>query len=541
MLRQIRKSLKGVHNQVDDRDDRNIDNNLEQNLQQSAERADLNTSDRQLEKEQSPIKQLTDPDYEFLFDQLLEGVAHGWHDGRIIKFFERLETRGNPEFWISWLQRFGRKILTTSVPDRELAARMLLFGQITQSAPSLKDFGLLAYQIGHQLIIKSEGESVWDYSESKPVVEKNYPQDSSSTSVVWEYLETNEQEIAPTSLSLTPLETTTAAAELPEASTDEQISSPEPFLEDATTVDPFLDEVETNSAFSRSSEFESEAIPDLCEQTETPTLDYPEIEPELSSNDKTIHEPMPALADENIPSPSIIPVQTSTNIEQNFDSAQANANQKLEAEIPSITTEQLLWILQQDANLVEQMSAQLNLDTKNPQLLMQALIERLSTHGETEAQKNLALAESWFELGLKQANLGNMEEAIASWDRAIAINPNLASAWHNRGSALGHLAKFTEAIASFNRALKIDPQDAQTWNDRAHALIKLKKWEEAVASWDRALEIEPNCYQFWYNRGYALEKLGRSEESIASYEQALQMQPDVIFNNNRYINLLENS
>jgi tetratricopeptide (TPR) repeat protein len=250
---------------------------------------------------------------------------------------------------------------------------------------------------------------------------------------------------------------------------------------------------------------------------------------------------MPALADENIPSPSIIPVQTSTNIEQNFDSAQANANQKLEAEIPSITTEQLLWILQQDANLVEQMSAQLNLDTKNPQLLMQALIERLSTHGETEAQKNLALAESWFELGLKQANLGNMEEAIASWDRAIAINPNLASAWHNRGSALGHLAKFTEAIASFNRALKIDPQDAQTWNDRAHALIKLKKWEEAVASWDRALEIEPNCYQFWYNRGYALEKLGRSEESIASYEQALQMQPDVIFNNNRYINLLENS
>ena len=31
---------------------------------------------------------LKDGDYEFLYNQLLEGVAHGWHDRRIIKFFQ---------------------------------------------------------------------------------------------------------------------------------------------------------------------------------------------------------------------------------------------------------------------------------------------------------------------------------------------------------------------------------------------------------------------------------------------------------------------
>jgi hypothetical protein len=37
---------------------------------------------------------LTDTDYEFLYMQLLDGVAHGWHEGRILRFFEKLGDRG---------------------------------------------------------------------------------------------------------------------------------------------------------------------------------------------------------------------------------------------------------------------------------------------------------------------------------------------------------------------------------------------------------------------------------------------------------------
>ena len=49
---------------------------------------------------QSINSALTENDYEFLFNQLLDGVAHGWHLGKIIKFFSNLESRSNISQWI---------------------------------------------------------------------------------------------------------------------------------------------------------------------------------------------------------------------------------------------------------------------------------------------------------------------------------------------------------------------------------------------------------------------------------------------------------
>jgi hypothetical protein len=37
-----------------------------------------------------PPPPLTDTDYEFLFTQLLERVAHGWQQARVLRFFEKL-------------------------------------------------------------------------------------------------------------------------------------------------------------------------------------------------------------------------------------------------------------------------------------------------------------------------------------------------------------------------------------------------------------------------------------------------------------------
>jgi tetratricopeptide (TPR) repeat protein len=489
-----------------------------------------------------------------MFDQLLEGVAHGWHEGRIIKFFDRLQTRGKPESWIEWLESFGTKVLAKSVPDRELAARMLLFGQTVQSSPSLKNFGLLAYQIGHQLIGNNDGDSVWEYSEIEivndvPPSPADWQDLTSTEAAVWEYEETSLPNFS--TQDNIPQEIDSSIAEISQISTDlspsssnlELVETPQQLESDSVDRTPAMPASLDDNIAQDVGDLDSSSVVDeispLSDLSAAEPIDSSETSTEIVSHDNSISEPTPEIFDDLASSP-IISSSNSTNIEQNLNLSPALANENVEANIPNLTPEQLLWILQQDANLIAQMSAQLNIDTTDPKMLIQTSIERYNSDRSSNEQKNLELAESWFELGLKQANLDNMEEAIAAWDKAIAINPNLASAWHNRGSALGHLSKFTEAIDSFDKALEIDPQDAQTWNDRAHALLKLKRWSEAIESWDKAIDIYPNFYQFWYNRGYALEKLGRSEESIASYEKALQMQPDVLSINNRYSKLLEN-
>ncbi len=70
----------------------------------------------------SSVPPLTDANYEFLFNQLLDGVAHGWHAKRIVKFFHNLGERGKQEDWIAWLERFQSKITATpSVSVQQMA------------------------------------------------------------------------------------------------------------------------------------------------------------------------------------------------------------------------------------------------------------------------------------------------------------------------------------------------------------------------------------------------------------------------------------
>ena len=50
------------------------------------------------------------------------------------------------------------------------------------------------------------------------------------------------------------------------------------------------------------------------------------------------------------------------------------------------------------------------------------------------------------------------EEALASYDRAVALRPNHADAHNNRGQVLRELERYEEALASYDRALALRPR-----------------------------------------------------------------------------------
>ena len=102
---------------------------------------------------------LSDKDYEFLFNQLLDGISHGWHEGRILKYFEDLGERGKARLWVSWLNKFQDKVLSTENPDLQLASKMMRLAELAQSFPSIEPIGKISYDIGQKLYSKTtEGE-----------------------------------------------------------------------------------------------------------------------------------------------------------------------------------------------------------------------------------------------------------------------------------------------------------------------------------------------------------------------------------------------
>ena len=81
------------------------------------------------------------------------------------------------------------------------------------------------------------------------------------------------------------------------------------------------------------------------------------------------------------------------------------------------------------------------------------------------------------------------EEALISYDEALALHPNHVSALHGRGIALRNLRRPAEALMSHDRALAIRPNDAEGLFVRGNALVALKRHEEALISYDKALAI----------------------------------------------------
>ncbi len=136
------------------------------------------------------------------------------------------------------------------------------------------------------------------------------------------------------------------------------------------------------------------------------------------------------------------------------------------------------------------------------------------------------LKEAWYNRGLALGNLGRYDEAIAAYDQAIEIKPDKDEAWYGRGLALANLGRLEDAIAAYDRALEIKPDDDEAWNNRGNALNNLGRYDEALAAYDRALEIKPDNDDAWNNRGVALGNLGRYEEEIAAYDKAIEIKPD---------------
>jgi tetratricopeptide (TPR) repeat protein len=113
-------------------------------------------------------------------------------------------------------------------------------------------------------------------------------------------------------------------------------------------------------------------------------------------------------------------------------------------------------------------------------------------------------------LGLALQALRRLDEALASHDRALALDRDNIEALNNRGLVQQELGRFEEALENYDHALALRPDFAKALNNRGNALRALERYEEAIASYDRALAIEPNLTEAICNRGEALSELEQS-------------------------------
>ncbi len=118
------------------------------------------------------------------------------------------------------------------------------------------------------------------------------------------------------------------------------------------------------------------------------------------------------------------------------------------------------------------------------------------------------------------------DEAIASHDKAIQIEPDNHRAWFSKGAALTKLQQYEEAIASYERANQIKADFSEAWFGRGTALSKLQRYEDAIASYDQVTQIKPDFYLAWFSKSRCYALQGNNELAIESLQEAIHLNSD---------------
>lgn len=162
--------------------------------------------------------------------------------------------------------------------------------------------------------------------------------------------------------------------------------------------------------------------------------------------------------------------------------------------------------------------------------------------------------------GAVQMQVGNYEQALYFFNKALKIDPNYSAAYNNKGNTLRTMGQLDEALDNYNKAIEIHPKEPEYYYNKASVLEEMENFDDAKAAYlktldlrndhiealnalalcyvrnkdyenthkylDRLLKISPNDLDGLTNMINVLYELKRDDEADELYNQALKKYPD---------------
>ena len=166
-------------------------------------------------------------------------------------------------------------------------------------------------------------------------------------------------------------------------------------------------------------------------------------------------------------------------------------------------------------------------------------------------------ARAHMERGQRLYDQGQVNEAIAEWQKTIRLAPRAARAHHLLGVALRDRGEQTKALAAFREALRLEPDNATAYvqlgrvleatgdasgaleayraalqlvpsapyvhNRLGHLLAARGDWSGAVQEWQHTVDLAPDYAYAYVHLGDAFEHLNKKDDALSAYERALSM------------------
>ena len=119
---------------------------------------------------------------------------------------------------------------------------------------------------------------------------------------------------------------------------------------------------------------------------------------------------------------------------------------------------------------------------------------------------------------------GGQFQRSAIADRTDAQN---ARVYNERGAAHSFLGEYDDAIDDYTRAIQLDPVFALAYRNRGSSHAHKGEWEEAVSDYTTAIHLDHNDAKSYLKRSEAYTRLGDRAKSQEDYEEAIQLDPSL--------------
>lgn len=163
--------------------------------------------------------------------------------------------------------------------------------------------------------------------------------------------------------------------------------------------------------------------------------------------------------------------------------------------------------------------------------LLGVLAQQKGDYITAEKMIRLAIAQDsstplfYLNLGNALRGQGKNPEAIASYQKAIDLEPKFAVAHYNIANEFSSNKNITQALVHYRKAVELEPDFPEAYLALAKTLHRQGSLDEAIECYQRTITLDPECAEAHFNTGFAKQTQGKLDEAIESYSRAIAIDP----------------
>jgi Flp pilus assembly protein TadD len=144
----------------------------------------------------------------------------------------------------------------------------------------------------------------------------------------------------------------------------------------------------------------------------------------------------------------------------------------------------------------------------------------------SESKDASVAARYYAQAGLAMGEVGEMSRALAAFQKAVYLDPNISAYHCNLAWVQRKLGQAEESIKACEAALELDPSNAHAQQILGNSLRQTGKIDQAIEQYENVVKLRPTWAKALNNLASALREVGERQRAESLLRQAIKLEPE---------------